>query len=100
MKRKRENHLDAVEQANEPVDEIVGLERLQLADREEVVMAVRVHEMGTISVSAAQHRPLAEEDVGRGRQELGLFREQNRLGGQCERGGGHAHVDVERDLAL
>ena len=31
---------------------------------------------------------------------MGLFREQHGLGGECERGGGHAHVDVKGNLAL
>lgn len=53
VKEEEEPNLNAVEQANDTVDEVVGLKRLQLADREEVVVVVRVHEMGTISVMSS-----------------------------------------------
>ena len=57
----------------EAVDDVVGLQRLQLADREEVVVVVRVHEMGTISVIASQVANLPNTMLGEDARNWAFF---------------------------
>lgn len=73
VKGVREDHLNAVEETDEAVDDVVGLQRLQLADREEVVVVVRVHEMGTISVIASQVANLPNTMLGEDARNWAFF---------------------------
>lgn len=73
VKGVREDHLNAVEEADETVDDVVGLQRLQLADREEVVVVVRVHEMGTIPVIARHVANLPNTMLGEDARNWAFF---------------------------
>lgn len=67
------DHLNPVEEANKPVHETVRLQRLQLPDREEVVVVVGVDEMGTISVMQPSHGYLPNITFGDDAKYRGFF---------------------------
>lgn len=62
-----------MEETDKPVHKAVRLQRLQLPDREEVVVVVGVDEMGTISVMPPSHAYLPNITFGDDAKYRGFF---------------------------